>query len=170
MVLTRDKASGKAQVKQVLRGGPGKMAGLAGAFGVDVSPDGKFVYSVSGRFGGDDAVCAYRFDAKEGTLAPVQEIVRGAAAKGQEDPLTGFEGGNEIVVAPDGRNVYAVATKSGALAAFARDAATGKLKLVKTIKAEDAVAGGAGVTVSPDWRFVYVAAENHNAVSAFRRR
>jgi 6-phosphogluconolactonase (cycloisomerase 2 family) len=168
VVLDRDPATGKTKVRQVLRGGVPAGIPLVGAFGVSVSPDGKFVYTVSGRFGGSDAVGVYSFDPKKQTLSTVQEFLQGKP--GGPDPLAGFEGGNEITVSPDGRNVYAVATKGGAVATFSRDQMTGKLKVVEVIRGKNAVAGAAGVTLSPDRRFVYIAAEEHGAVSVFRRK
>lgn len=168
VVLSRDKDSGELKVRQVLRDGEGSVEGLEGAFGVAVSPDGKFVYSVSGRFSGDTAIGTYRLQEPLGTLTPVQEIIRDAA--GPDDPLRNFEGGNEITVSPDGRNVYAVASRAGAVAAFSRDPGTGKVALLEVVHDQGAVSGAAGVAVSPDGRFVYVASEFDDAISVFRRQ
>ena len=167
VVLGRDAESGELTIRQVVRDGEGTIEGLDGAFGVAVSPDGKFVYSISGRFDGDTAVGTYRIEAPLGTLAPVQEIIRNPSDP--DDPLRNFEGGNEIAVSPDGRNVYVVATRSGAVATFSREASNGKLTLLGVFHDEEAVAGAAGVAISPNGRFVYVAAESSDAVSVFRR-
>ena len=67
--------------------------------------------------------------------------------------------------------VYAAATRSGSLAAFQRDATTGKLTFLETLTdgAPADLAGAAGVGISPDSRFIYVAAEEKKAISVFRR-
>ena len=167
VVLSRDAESGELKIRQVLRDGEGPVEGLEGAFGVTVSPDGKFVYSISGRFNGDTAVGVYRAQEPLGTLAPVQEIIRNPSDP--DDPLENFDGGNEITVSRDGRNVYAVASKAGAVAMFSRDPSAGKLTLLGVLHDQGAVAGAAGIALSPDGRFVYVAAEFDDAVSVFRR-
>ena len=128
-----------------------------------MSPEGKFVYTSSGRFHGDNSVGVFKFN-KDGELSLVQEIVN------DEGALRNFVGGNEIAVSPDGRNVYAVASRSGSLACFERDSKTGKLEYLETIVDEEGrVGAAAGIGISPDGNFVYVAAESSNTVSIFRR-
>ena len=46
VVLTRDPMSGAVKVHHVVRNGEDGVTGLKGSFGVAVSPEGKFVYSV----------------------------------------------------------------------------------------------------------------------------
>ena len=95
----------------------------------------------------------------------VQELVN------DEGELNDFRGGNEIIVSPDGKNVYAVASKSSTLACFAREKETGTLKLIETILDDNnRLKAAAGLCVSADGKFVYVAAEQGNAISIFRRR
>lgn len=170
VVLTRDPMSGAVKVHQVLRNSEDGVTGLGGSFGVAVSPDGKFVYSVSGQFGGgDDAVGVFSFDADAGKLEQVQVIDEfDLPGEDTKRPVV-FEGGNEITVSPDGENVYAVATISGALAVFDRDAKTGKLQLTSMYGEPATVGGAAGVAVSPNGRFVTVAAEKQATISIFRR-
>ncbi len=168
VVLRRDPMAGTTKVHQVLTNGEDDARGLGGSYGAAVSPDGKFVYSVSGQHGGDDAVCVYQFDQDKGRLTQIQ-VIDDYDIEGWHVPV-GFRGGNEIAVSPDGRNVYAVATGSGALAAFDRNPKTGMPKLIVLIGEAAAVKGSAGVAVSPDGRFVAVAAEERQTVSIFRRR
>jgi 6-phosphogluconolactonase (cycloisomerase 2 family) len=165
VVLKRDKMSGKLEIGQVVRDGEGEVKGLAGAFGVAVDPSGEHVYTVSGRFGGDESLGAFEFDAASGKLTLIEELAAGPAA---DAALPGFIGGNEIEVSSDGRNVYAVATVAGALAALLREPKSGKLVALGVTSGE-AVAGAAGIGLSPDGKFVYVAAEEANAVSIYQR-
>jgi 6-phosphogluconolactonase (cycloisomerase 2 family) len=164
VVADRDPISGQTSVRQVVKDEEGDAHGLAGAMGVAVSPDGRFVYVSSGRFGGDSAVSAFRVGT-DGRVAPLQEFLNG------EGPLQGFEGGNEIAVSPDGRNVYAVATNSGTVACFRRDPSDGKLAFLETLPdgGDGGNARAAGIGISPDGRFVYVATEDGKSISVFRR-
>ena len=131
--------------------------------GLVLSGDGQFAYVSSGRFGGDNAISAFKFD-ENGRLSLVQEIVSG------EDGLTGFSGGNEITISPDGRNVYAAATNSGSVACLLRSPRSGRLRVLETITEDhDRLAGAAGICTSPDGKFVYVAAERGSMISIFHR-
>jgi 6-phosphogluconolactonase (cycloisomerase 2 family) len=164
VVTDRDEKTGMTSVRQVIKDGEGDAHGLAGAFGVALSADGRFVYVCSGRFGGDDGVSAFRL-VSDGRLAFVQEFLNG------DGDLRGFEGGNQLTVSPDGLNLYAVATRSGTVASFRRDPATGKLNYLQTLADGGAGEGNgaAGVAVSPDGRFVYVATEDKKSISVFER-
>ena len=159
-----DAKTGSTRVRQVMRDGQGGAAGLVGAFGVVVSPDAKHVYVVSGRFGGDNAVSAFKLT-DEGELGFIQEFRDGGGE------LQGFLGGNHVTVSPDGLNVYAAATRSGSIASFRRDPTTGKLTYLETIPdcGEGGENGAVAVSVSPDNAFVYVATEDKKAISIFKR-
>jgi 6-phosphogluconolactonase (cycloisomerase 2 family) len=163
VVLKRDSLTGTTRIRQFIEDEQDDVHGLSGAMGVTISPDGQFVYVSSGRFGGDNAIGVYQFD-DSGHLSLVQELVNDAGV------LSGFQGGNEIVVSPDGLNVYAVASVSSSLACFAREPETGRLRFLETIPNEQGrLTAAAGVCVSPDGKFVYVAAEQSGKISVFRR-
>jgi len=169
VVADCDLTTGKTSVRQVIKDDEGDAHLLAGAFGVAVSPDGRFAYVTSGRFGGDDGVSVFRFDADR-RLEFVQEFRNG------KDDLRDFVGGNQIAVSPDGLNVYATATRSGTVASFRREPASGKLEYLETVAdggdrdRDRAQLGAAGIAISPDGRSVYVATEDSNAISLFRRK
>jgi 6-phosphogluconolactonase (cycloisomerase 2 family) len=164
VVADRDPIAGWTRVRQVIKDEEGNVHGLAGAFGVVISRDGKHVYVNSGRFQGDDADSVFRLGTN-GRLSFVQEIING------QGMLKGFEGGNHLVITPDGLNVYAVATRSGTIACFGRDPGSGKLTLIETIPdgAEGNGLGADSASISPDGRFVYVPTEDKKAISVFRR-
>lgn len=159
-VFARDPESGKTTLKQVLTDGVGGIDGLAGAMSVTCSADGKFVYTSAGRFGGDDAVCAFK-RTRDGTLTQLQVVAN----------ANGFRGGNELLLSPKGEHLYALGTKSGSIAVFRRDAKTGKLSPLQTLSGTGGgeLRGVSGLAVSPDGRFLYAAAELGNAVSVFER-
>jgi 6-phosphogluconolactonase (cycloisomerase 2 family) len=165
VLLDRDGRTGKTTIRQVLKDEEGDVHGLAGVMGVAVSPDGRFAYTAAGRFQGDSAVSAFRIDGG-GRASVIQEFHDG------KDGLSGFRGGNQLIVSPDGRNVYAAATVSGSVACFGRDAESGKLTLLETLPDDDrhgSLAGAVDLAISPDGRFVYVAAEEAGALSVYRR-
>jgi 6-phosphogluconolactonase (cycloisomerase 2 family) len=157
---------GKLRVRQILRDGQDEVRGLAGIIATRVSRDGKFVYSVSGRFGGDDGVSVFRVG-DDGKLKVVQELVN------DQGELTDFTGGNQLTLSPDESMLYAAGTTSGGLACFRRDPKTGKLEFVTTIRNEATGVGdnlGAnGIAISPDGRHLYLALEDAGAISVFER-
>jgi 6-phosphogluconolactonase (cycloisomerase 2 family) len=164
VVADHDPASGRTSVRQVIRDEEGDVHGLAGAFGVVFSPDGRFAYVCAGRFQGDNALSAFRLGS-DGRLVFLQEILNG------QGELKDFEGGNHLGISPDGSNVYAAATRSGTIACFGRDRTSGKLTYLETIP-DGAPAGenaAVAVAISPDGRFAYVPTEDKKAISVFRR-
>ncbi len=163
--LTRasfDPDSGAVEVKQVLRDNNNGIQGLSGVFAVDVSSDGKFVYTSSGRFQGDSAVGAFTFD-DDGNLKVVQELISG------RDKLGNFLGGNELVISGDGRNVYVTGSRSSTLAGFSRDEKTGKLNFIEVVPFGAKNLGPAGIAISPDGGYVYAAVEGESTIAVFRR-
>ena len=166
VALDRDSTSGVATIRQIMRGGTNGVASLAGAFSVACSPDGQHVYVSSGRFRGANAISAFKRK-EDGTLELMQEVTNG------QSNLSGFLGGNSLLVTPDGTDVYAVATVSGTIACLDRSITTGALTAMQTVVNGIDGAGPlgfvSGIGTSPDGKFVYIAAERHGAISIFRR-
>jgi 6-phosphogluconolactonase (cycloisomerase 2 family) len=167
-VVSRDEKSGKLQVKQTLRDGRNGVEGLEGVSSVACSPDGRFVYTSSGRFRGDNAIGVYR-SGENGQLNKVQELFNGQAG------LTKFEGGNEIHVSPDGKHVSVAATLSETILDFQRDEKTGQLGAAevtefRTLEWLGPRLGPAGMAISPDGKHTYVALESTGAIAIFKRK
>ena len=164
-LLDRNPATGLVEVRQVLADGKDS-TGLAGVHDVNVSPDGKHVYTTSGRFSGDQGIGAYRFGV-DGNLILVSEFASDAS------DLVNFAGGNKGTVSPDGLSFYACGTTSQSLACFRRDPATGELTFQATIHDESTgkgdKTGPANALCSPDGRFAYVTLESAGAISIFER-
>ncbi len=166
VVLSRQRDTGKVKVRQIIKDDETEAHGLAGVSSVACSPDGKFVYTSAGRFHGDNAVSVFKCGL-DGTLSLVQELFN------ETEALRSFEGGNEILVSPDGQNVYAAATRSSSIACFQRDPQTGKLTHFDNMKdattGDGSGLGPAGLGISPDGGFLYAAIESRNAIAIFRR-
>jgi 6-phosphogluconolactonase (cycloisomerase 2 family) len=161
-VFVRGEQTGRLTLRHIVRDEHDGVHGLAGVSGVACSPDGRHLYTTTGKYHGDDAVSAFEIG-PDYSLTVVQEFLK----------LPDFIGGSELVVSPDGRNVYATASRSGTIACFERDAASGKLRFAETLRdgvAESRAFGAAGICISPDGEFVYVACEDKNAISIFRRQ
>ncbi|MBW3543658.1 MAG: lactonase family protein [Planctomycetes bacterium] len=162
VVLGRDGESGKTEVRQVLKDGENGVSAIAGACSVALDREGKHLYVSSGRFKGDDAISAFAI-AEDGSVELLQEIVNG------KDGLRDFQGGNEILVSRDGKQVFAVGTRSRTLARFDRDPTTGKLSSPLTMKVGTNFVelGAAGLGTSPDGRFLYLALEGDGAIGVY---
>jgi DNA-binding beta-propeller fold protein YncE len=147
------------------------------------SPDGRNVY-VSGS-PGSNAVALFDRDPatgeltqKAGLAACVSETgTGGVCADGVAMTFV-----DDLVVSPDGRNLYVVANSSDAVVVFDRDVSTGALtqkaglagcisETGTTGACTDGVAldGISGIAISPDGRSVYTAANLSSAIAVFDR-
>jgi len=140
------------------------VTGLAGVLAITVSPDGRYVYSAGAN---DDAVDVFERDATSGALTLVQVVREGVGN------VDGLQFPSALAVSPDGAHLYVTGGRDNALAAFARDAATGTLTFLEAQKngvaGVEGLAGASAVVVSPDGAFVYAAGQLDDAVVVFRR-
>jgi len=163
-VFRRDPENGKVELVQIVENDGDKVRGIAGAFRVVASLDGKHVYLSSGRFGGDQAVSAFEVQ-PDGALKQFQVIDH------TEESFERFQGGNSLTLSQDGESLYVVASVCDGLFRFKRDPATGKLTLLGSQQVGDlAQPGSAGVCLSPDGKFLYVADEASSSIVAYRAK
>jgi 6-phosphogluconolactonase (cycloisomerase 2 family) len=147
------------------------LSGVAGPYGIAISPDGKHVY-VADR--GDNRIAAYAVNSNN-TLTFIGNTNSG---------VNQFIGPLQIAVSADGANVYVTGQTSNSLATFARDAETGALTYIDTVKNGDGygcvllqncagsvagMAGAYGIALSPDGKFIYVSSIGDSSVVVFRR-
>lgn len=136
----------------------------AGAF----SPDGRHLYLVGNVPVGFQVIALAR-DLLVGTLSVAQTVVDGQGG------VDGLAGVRDVVVSPDGRHVYAVASQDDSIVAFARNDVTGTLGFLEVerngVNGVAGMVGARAVAISPDGRHLYVAAagEGNNAVAVFAR-
>jgi len=142
---------------------PGK-DGLNGASSIAVSPDGRHLYVAGAE------ACAVAVFSRNGTTGALTFV---ETKKDGVDGVDGLGGAISVAVSPDGRHVYVAGLYDDAVAAFSRNATTGRLTFVETKK--DGVGGVEGlggpraVDVSPDGHYVYAAGYNDDAVAVFSR-
>ncbi len=145
------------------------VSGLSGAFGLDLSPDGRHLYVASE---GDDAVVL--FDrASNGSLTFRGKWVRGTGT------LWGMDGAQGIEVSPDGMKVFVTGAADDSLTIFNRDngqasPGIGNLTGSRTIFNGDgditAMDEPGAVVATGDNCFVYVvAAGSDGAILPFNR-
>jgi 6-phosphogluconolactonase (cycloisomerase 2 family) len=163
---------------------------LHGVTALAISPDGRYVYAVSGGLGpGDDSVVTLERDPRSGGLRPsrARDACVGSLPGRGCRALPGLEGASAIAISADGRFVYVASELSGAVRAFARDRRTGALSPLYgrggCISAGGelafgdapcgeqlpALAGARSLALSPDGRELYVAAFDPGAVVVLDR-
>lgn len=149
---------------------------------IAIAPDGKHVYVSSPA---SQAIAAFGRRDSDGALVQLAApddcvgYVHGTSGCGQAD-ANGLSSPTGIAVSPDGKHVYVAGL--GAVAAFSRDATSGRLSQLAA--PNDCITphtGGCGTTrasglpfpytlvISPDGKHVYVASIGTRAVSAFAR-
>ena len=152
--------------------------GLSGVDDFAISPDGRNVY-VAG--GGDDALTRLNV-APDGTLTFGGCIEDNDPPEGPDncaESTDGLDITRDVLVSPDGRNVYAIGRADDAIVRFDR-AADGTLTPAGCIDDDEtgpencaAVANGmenpTALAISPNGRTVYVATSLDNAVMPFSR-
>ncbi len=97
--------------------------GLERAIGVVVSPDGKNVYIAAGATNGEGAVVAFERNTSTGALTQLpgsEGCISTANAKCAHG--VAIDGPEDIVISPDGRNVYTNSNQNNAVLEFKREA------------------------------------------------
>ncbi|MBP7335501.1 beta-propeller fold lactonase family protein [Niveispirillum sp.] len=164
-IFNRDADTGTLTYVGTLQDGVNGVDGLAGASGVTVSPDGKFVYVASRN---DNAVAIFNRDSATGALTYVGAVTHGVNGVEGLDHATG------ISLSPDGMSVYVTGrSEDNTITVFSRDADSGALTYVEVIRNRvngvEGLFGISPVTVTPDGTKAYVAAASSDAVLVFTR-
>jgi DNA-binding beta-propeller fold protein YncE len=155
---------------------------LVEPIGVAVSPDGKNVYVAAGASNHEGEIASFKREAggvlkqlpkAEGCISEtiVTECAPGIAVDGSED----------LVVSPDGKNVYATSFLKDAVVEMERNATTGALTQLASPNAcvttaslagcstVKAIGGTRGLAISPDGDDLYVSSTSEASVAALQR-
>lgn len=160
----RDPATGRLTFMGSYVDGVGVIDGLLNCADVAVSPDGKTVYTAAQ---GDDAVAVFDRDPSTGALTWLEAHFDNVAG------VDGLDRVFDVMVSPDGKNVYAGSIDDDAVAVFSRDPATGRLTFME---AQVNYVGGVsglnsvvGVAMDSQGEHLYASAMWSHAVSVFSR-
>jgi 6-phosphogluconolactonase (cycloisomerase 2 family) len=169
-VFAREPVSGTLSFVEAVRDGVGGVDGLDGVLRVALSPDGSHLYAAGAV---DGAVSVFARAAGTGALTFLQALRTGDAG------ASGLDGARATLVSADGLHVYVasggifVGPAAHAIAAFARDTATGLLTFVGAWEnGVDGVQGLVGVydlALTANGASLYAASFASNAVVAFVR-
>ncbi len=160
---------GKLSFTGSQRNGLGGVQGLAGAFDLVLSPDGRHLYVI-----GESSNSVVLFDRSETGALSWRRMWR------KSDPgIFGLGGPQGIAMAPNGREVFVVGFADSSLTVFRRalsDGTTtqsGDLTVRQTVfdgeGQVDNMQGPAAVVASHDNQYIYVSATVDNAIVQFRR-
>ncbi|MBH8573841.1 beta-propeller fold lactonase family protein [Nostocaceae cyanobacterium CENA369] len=163
-VFGRDTVTGKLSFVEFQKDGINGVDGLAGAFSVTVSPDGKYLYAGGAS---DSAVAVFERDTATGKLSFVEV---------QKDGINGVDGLAGVrasTISLDGKYLYAAGFSDSALAVFERDTVTGKLSFVEVqkdgINGVDGLSAAYSSAISPDGKYLYAVGAYDSAVAVFER-
>lgn len=138
--------------------------GLAGSYGVVVSPDDKFVYTASST---DDAVAVFSRDTSTGDLTFVEVHID----DGLGGSIDGLNNSRRLTISPNGAYLYVPAATDDAIVVFTRNSTTGKLTYVETqkdgVSGVDGLDGAHEVVVSPDNKHLYLVGSIDDAIAVF---
>ncbi len=126
LCLAIDQDTGELSVHTVFTDGTGGAAGLNGAEGLSVSPDGRSVYAAAYY---DDCVSHFRWDPGFTAISLAAEYRDGTAG------ISGLDGCRDVAVSPAGTMAAAAASGSDTVVLFSRDPATGELAQTSSVGA-----------------------------------
>jgi len=159
--------------------------GLEHAIGVVVSPGGEDVYVAAGGTEGAGAIASFKREAG-GALTQLPTTEACISEANHECLLgTAIDGPEDLVISPDGKNVYTNSYKDNAVIELTRNVSTGGLTQSQTPNAcvtteaitgqtarcspAKGIEGALGVAISPDGKNLYASGSTDDAEVAFAR-
>lgn len=163
-VFSRNSVDGSLTMLQQITDDVDGVDGLQGAYSIAISPDGNTVYVTGSE---DNALAVFSRNVTSGMLSFMEVHIDDTGS------IANLAFPIEVVVSPDGENVYVTSFDEAALTVFNRNTNTGALSFL-----EDEVNGEGGVNnmdgaysvyVSPDGENVYATGSYDNSVVVFNR-
>ncbi len=150
------------------------VTGLRGAYGLAISPDNNFLYLASNTDPDNNkgnnantfesAVVAFARN-PDGTLTQLKTY------KNNIDNISNLSGARNIVISPDGMDVFVTAVNNNAVLEFDRDLNTGLLTFRSAVTnasiAPDSLREPTGIVITTDGKFAYVTSIQSDAITAF---
>lgn len=160
----RDPLTGRLAFVGSYVDGQGSITGLENCAGVAVSPDGAHLYTAAQ---GADAIAVFDRNPSSGALTWSEVHFDNQAG------VDGLDRVVDVLVSPDGKNVYAGSIDDDAVAVFARDPVTGRLTFIEAqINGVGGVSGLNAVNslaMDSQGAHLYAAAMWSHAVTVFSR-
>lgn len=146
-----------------LRNNTENIEGLSGIWDIAISNDGRDVYATGYN---DDAIVYFRNDNKE-------KITYIATYYNGRQGIVGLNGPRELVLSPDGKNLYVVSELDNSLVSFGRNPISGLLSYQSTMTdgylGVDGLLGARGITINKQGDKIYVAGYRDNSLVEFIR-
>ncbi len=163
-VFNRNNTTGELAFAAVHKDGQNGNDGLNGANAITISPDGKNVYAVAYW---EHGLSVFDRNTTNGSLS-FQQVF-----KDNTNGVDGLSRPSDVIVSPDGKQVYVCSVFDKAVAVFNRNTTNGSLTYVERhkdgVSGVDGLNGAGGLAISPDGQQLLVAGTNDNALAVFDR-
>ncbi len=160
LVYERNLRTGELLEIQRLTNATNGVSGLAGANGVALSPDQKYLYVASDV---DDSVVTFSIDGMTNQLSFVGILTDGLSG------VNGLGGATDIVLSIDGIHVYVAAKLDNAIAQFNRNPITGVLSFNTVLTGVEGLSGVEAMVFDATGQFLLVAGESNDSLASFKR-
>ncbi len=171
MSIQRDLGTGQLSLTQTLENNSPNNLAIDGVYGLDISPDSSHLYAVGSQ---SDGIAVFSINSTDGSLAFIESEIQGIDDPGDAGPPVSFmDRPIDVMVAPDGTQVFVASDFSSSLSVFDRDVSTGELSFRESFKngvsGVDGLGGASAVWVSGDNQAVYVLGRADDAIVRFSR-
>lgn len=164
LCFEKDPATGQLTFLHKYIDGENGLDGLNGAYLMDFSPDGNFLYVIGQEA---NALSVFQRNVNDGSLVG-QQVIRD-----NQNGVQDMSFPSDVKVSPDGRHVFVTGYADEAVACFSRNTANGQLAYTGAIRRADlsgnALAGPRGLSLSRDGKNVYVSNTDGNSIDVFSR-
>jgi 6-phosphogluconolactonase (cycloisomerase 2 family) len=162
--FNRNTVTGKLNFIQSHMDGVAGVECLSSVFAIQVSADGKHVYTVSLH---DNGLSVFSRDQNTGKLTFME------CYQENKSGVNGMISPWSLVLSPDDKYVYAAGCDSHAVAVFSRNPLTGRLAFVEAqVKGRNGVEGLGGITsltITPDNKHLYAVGSRDATLTVFSR-